>query len=70
MKQLSIDQLQYIAKQQIARASLIFFCSRVDKPERGDRSTRNRYTSMAVINLRVVQLIAMTTGLKSIPRMK
>lgn len=62
MKQLEIDQLQYIANQQIARHRLYSFL------QGGVSGTGNALflgadiPALAVINLRVIQLVSMTYG--------
>ena len=64
MKQLSMEQLQYIANQQIVRHRLYSF-AQGSMTGRGNCSARIRYSFMTVINLRVVQLIAATYGVET-----
>jgi EcsC protein family len=62
LKQLNIDQLQYIATQQIARHRLYSFAQGGLAGTGGTLLLGTDIPAMAVINLRVVQLIAMTYG--------
>jgi hypothetical protein len=62
LKQLNIDQLQYIAEQQIARHRLYSFAQGGLAGTGGPLLLGTDIPAMAVINLRVVQLIAMTYG--------
>jgi hypothetical protein len=62
LKQLKIEQLQYIAKQQIARHRLYAFAQGGLAGTGGKLLLGTDIPAMAVINLRVVQLIAMTYG--------
>lgn len=62
LKQLSIDQLQYIAQQQIARHRLYSFTQGGLSGTGGPILLGTDIPAIAVINLRVVQLIAMTYG--------
>lgn len=62
LKQLDIDQLQYIAVQQIARHRLYSFAQGGLAGTGGRLLLSTDIPAMAVINLRVVQLIAMTYG--------
>lgn len=62
LKQLTIDQLQYIAMQQIARHRLYSFAQGGLAGTGGKLLLGSDIPAMAVINLRVVQLIAMTYG--------
>jgi flagellar biosynthesis chaperone FliJ len=62
LKQLDIDQLQYIAEQQIARHRLYSFTQGGLAGTGGTLLLGTDIPAMAVINLRVVQLIAMTYG--------
>lgn len=64
MKQLSIDQLQYIANQQIARHRLYSFTQGGMTGTGGTILLGSDIPFMAVINLRVVQLIAATYGVE------
>ncbi|HEY2421122.1 MAG TPA: EcsC family protein [Neobacillus sp.] len=62
LKQLEIDQLQYIAKQQIARHRVYSFAQGGLAGTGGAFLLGLDIPAMAVINLRVVQLISMTYG--------
>ena len=62
LRQLEIDQLQYIAEQQIARHRLYSFTQGGLSGTGGTLLLGADIPAMAVINLRVVQLIAMTYG--------
>ena len=62
LRQLNIDQLQYIAEQQIARHRLYSFAQGGLSGTGGTLLLGADIPAMAVINLRVVQLIAMTYG--------
>src|SRR4051794_16475836 len=62
LRQLDIDQLQYIAEQQIARHRLYSFAQGGLSGTGGTLLLGADIPAMAVINLRVVQLIAMTYG--------
>ncbi len=62
LKQLDIDQLQYIAEQQIARHRLYSLTQGGLAGTGGTLLLGTDIPAMAVINLRVVQLIAMTYG--------
>jgi hypothetical protein len=62
LKQLEIDQLQYIAEQQIARHRFYSFAQGGLAGTGGALLLGTDIPAMAVINLRVVQLIAMTYG--------
>jgi hypothetical protein len=62
LKQLELDQLQYIANQQIARHRLYSFAQGGLAGTGGTLLLGTDIPAMAVINLRVVQLIAMTYG--------
>jgi hypothetical protein len=62
LKKLDIDQLQYIAEQQIARHRLYSFTQGGLAGTGGTLLLGTDIPAMAVINLRVVQLIAMTYG--------
>ncbi|CAH2716075.1 hypothetical protein BACCIP111895_03259 [Neobacillus rhizosphaerae] len=62
LKQLDIDQLQYIAQQQIARHRLYSFAQGGLAGTGEMLLLGTDIPAMAVINLRVVQLIAMTYG--------
>ncbi|MEH7114614.1 EcsC family protein [Neobacillus niacini] len=62
LKKLDIDQLQYIAMQQIARHRLYSFAQGGLAGTGGTLLLGTDIPAMAVINLRVVQLIAMTYG--------
>ncbi|MEH7354408.1 EcsC family protein [Neobacillus drentensis] len=62
LKQLDIDQLQYIAEQQIARHRFYSFAQGGLAGTGGTLLLGTDIPAMAVINLRVVQLIAMTYG--------
>jgi hypothetical protein len=62
LKQLDIDQLQYIAQQQIARHRFYSFAQGGLAGTGGTLLLGSDIPAMAVINLRVVQLIAMTYG--------
>lgn len=62
LKKLSIDQLQYIAQQQIARHRLYSFAQGGLSGTGGPILLGTDIPAIAVINLRVVQLIAMTYG--------
>lgn len=61
---LSIDQLQYIAEQQIARHRLYSFAQGGMSGTGSSLMLGTDIPAMAVINLRVVQLIAMTYGIE------
>ncbi|WP_160723995.1 EcsC family protein [Bacillus sp. USDA818B3_A] len=62
LQQLDIDQLKYIAEQQIARHRLYSFAQGGLSGTGGTLLLGADIPAMAVINLRVVQLIAMTYG--------
>ncbi|MFJ5715934.1 EcsC family protein [Neobacillus sp. NPDC093127] len=62
LKRLDINQLQYIAEQQIARHRLYSFAQGGLSGTGGPLLLGADIPAMAVINLRVVQLIAMTYG--------
>ncbi|MEH7118915.1 EcsC family protein [Neobacillus vireti] len=62
LRQLEIDQLQYIAEQHIARHRLYSFAQGGLSGTGGTLLLGADIPAMAVINLRVVQLIAMTYG--------
>lgn len=62
LKQLEIDQLQYIAEQQIARHRLYSFAQGGLAGTGGALLLGTDIPAIAVINLRVVQLIAFTYG--------
>ncbi|KON86750.1 ABC transporter substrate-binding protein [Sporosarcina globispora] len=62
LKQLNIDQLQYIAQQQIARHRLYSFAQGGIAGSGSSLLLGTDIPAMAVINLRAVQLIAMTYG--------
>jgi hypothetical protein len=62
LRKLNIDQLQYIAMQQIARHRLYSFAQGGLAGTGGPLLLGTDIPAMAVINLRVVQLIAMTYG--------
>ncbi|MDQ1001215.1 hypothetical protein QFZ28_001615 [Neobacillus niacini] len=62
LTKLDIDQLQYIAMQQIARHRLYSFAQGGLAGTGGPLLLGTDIPAMAVINLRVVQLIAMTYG--------
>jgi hypothetical protein len=62
LRKLNIDQLQYIAMQQIARHRLYSFTQGGLAGTGGPLLLGTDIPAMAVINLRVVQLIAMTYG--------
>ncbi|EKN65095.1 hypothetical protein BABA_22071 [Neobacillus bataviensis LMG 21833] len=62
IKKLTIDQLQYIAEQQIARHRLYSFAQGGLAGTGGTLLLGTDIPAMAVINLRIVQLIAMTYG--------
>ncbi len=62
LKKLDIDQLQYIAEQQIARHRFYSFAQGGLAGTGGTLLLGTDIPAMAVINLRVVQLIAMTYG--------
>ncbi len=64
MKLLSIEQLQYIAQQQIARHRLYSFAQGGLTGIGGTVFLSTDIPGIAVINLRVVQLIAMTYGIE------
>lgn len=64
MKGLSIDQLQYIAGQQISRHRLYSFAQGGISGTGGTLLLGADIPGMAVINLRAVQLIAMTYGVE------
>jgi hypothetical protein len=64
LKQLNVDQLQYIAMQQIARHRLYSFAQGGLAGTGGTLLLGSDIPAMAVINLRVVQLIAMTYGIE------
>lgn len=65
MKQLSMDQLQYIANQQIARHRLYSFAQGAMIGTGGTVLLGSDIPFMTVINLRVVQLIAATYGVET-----
>ncbi|EWG10530.1 EcsC family protein [Cytobacillus firmus] len=62
LKQLNVDQLQYIAQQQIARHRLYSFAQGGIAGSGSSLMLGADIPAMAVINLRAVQLIAMTYG--------
>lgn len=62
LRNLNIDQLQYIAEQQIARHRLYSFAQGGLAGTGGTLLLGVDIPAMAIINLRVVQLIAMTYG--------
>ncbi|WP_342432579.1 EcsC family protein [Neobacillus sp. FSL H8-0543] len=62
LRELSIDQLQYIAMQHISRHRLYSFAQGGIAGTGGTLLLGSDIPAMAVINLRVVQLIAMTYG--------
>lgn len=62
MQKLTIDQLQYIAEQQIARHRFYSLAQGGLAGTGGSLLLGSDIPAMAVINLRVVQLIAMTYG--------
>lgn len=62
LQKLSIDQLQYIAEQQISRHRMYSFVQGGLSGTGGAILLSSDLPAMAVINLRVVQLIAMTYG--------
>ncbi|MFK9091182.1 EcsC family protein [Bacillus salipaludis] len=62
LKQLEVDQLQYIAEQQIARHRFYSFAQGGLAGTGGTLLLSTDIPAMAVINLRVVQLIAITYG--------
>jgi hypothetical protein len=62
LRELTIDQLQYIAMQHIARYRLYSFAQGGIAGTGGTLLLGTDIPAMAVINLRVVQLIAMTYG--------
>ncbi|MBT2689335.1 EcsC family protein [Bacillus sp. ISL-47] len=62
LKALTIDQLQYIAQQQIARHRLYSFAQGGIAGTGSSLMIGTDIPAMAVINLRAVQLIAMTYG--------
>ncbi|GHH97294.1 EcsC family protein [Neobacillus kokaensis] len=62
MRSLTIDQLQYIAEQQIARHRIYSFAQGGLAGTGGTLLLGTDIPAMAVINLRAVQLIAMTYG--------
>ncbi|MFP5114527.1 EcsC family protein [Bacillaceae bacterium C204] len=64
LKKLSIEQLQYIAEQQIARHRLYSFAQGGLAGTGGPLLLGTDIPAIAVINLRVVQLIAMTYGIE------
>jgi hypothetical protein len=64
LKKLSIEQLQYIAEQQIARHRLYSFAQGGLAGTGGPLLLSTDIPAIAVINLRVVQLIAMTYGVE------
>lgn len=64
LKHLRIDQLQYIADQQIARHRLYSFAQGGMAGTGSSLMLGADIPAMAVINLRVVQLIAMTYGIE------
>lgn len=64
LKHLRIDQLQYIADQQIARHRLYSFAQGGIAGTGSSLMLGADIPAMAVINLRVVQLIAMTYGIE------
>ncbi|WP_338472090.1 EcsC family protein [Niallia sp. XMNu-256] len=64
LKQLTIDQLQYIAGQQIIRHRIYSFAQGGISGTGGTLLLGADIPAMAVINLRAVQLIAMTYGIE------
>ncbi|WP_026563318.1 EcsC family protein [Bacillus sp. UNC41MFS5] len=64
LKKLRIEQLQYIAEQQIARHRLYSFVQGGLAGTGGPLLLSTDIPAIAVINLRVVQLIAMTYGVE------
>lgn len=64
LRQLKIEQLQYIAEQQIARHRLYSFAQGGLAGTGGPLLLSIDIPAIAVINLRVVQLIAMTYGVE------
>lgn len=64
LKNLEIDQLQYIAQQQISRHRLYSFAQGGISGTGGALLLGADIPAMAVINLRVVQLVAMTYGVE------
>lgn len=64
LKKLSIEQLQYIAEQQIARHRFYSFAQGGLAGTGGPLLLSTDIPAIAVINLRVVQLIAMTYGVE------
>ncbi|MBT2754448.1 EcsC family protein [Mesobacillus foraminis] len=62
MKDLAIEQIQYIADQQIARHRLYSFIQGGLSGSGGNLVLGTDIPAMAVVNLRAVQLIAMTYG--------
>ncbi|MEH7503458.1 EcsC family protein [Neobacillus drentensis] len=64
LRQLKIEQLQYIAEQQIARHRLYSFAQGGLAGTGGPLLLSTDIPAIAVINLRVVQLIAMTYGVE------
>ena len=62
LRHLTIDQLQYIAEQQISRHRFYSFIQGGLSGTGGNLLLGTDIPAMAVINLRVVQLIAMTYG--------
>jgi flagellar biosynthesis chaperone FliJ len=64
LRQLKMEQLQYIAEQQIARHRLYSFAQGGLAGTGGPLLLSTDIPAIAVINLRVVQLIAMTYGVE------
>ena len=64
LKSLDIDQLQYIAQQQIARHRLYSFAQGGIAGTGGTLLLGTDIPAIAIINLRAVQLIAMTYGVE------
>ena len=64
LKKLSIEQLQYIAEQQIARHRFYSFAQGGLAGTGGPLLLSTDIPAIAVINLRIVQLIAMTYGVE------
>jgi hypothetical protein len=64
LRQLKIEQLQYIAEQQIARHRLYSFAQGGLAGTGGPLLLSTDIPAIAVINLRAVQLIAMTYGIE------
>jgi hypothetical protein len=65
LRELDIDQLQYIADQQIARHRMYSFIQGGIAGTGGPLLLGSDIPAMAVINLRVVQLISMTYGFET-----